>query len=423
MQPLKIAVIGGGSTYTPELVEGFIRYFDELPIAQINLMDISEERLLIVGDLVRRMVGDLPITVLRTTDRIEAISGADFVITQMRIGGLAARALDEQIPLRHGVLGQETTGPGGFAKALRTIPVMLDIANDIATYAPNAWLINFTNPAGLVVEAVSRHTEAKVMGLCNVPINMRIKAAGVLDIDPQRIELDYVGLNHLSWARVLVDGVDRTRDVLRMEWGGRSGQIDGGFLEALGLLPNYYLRYFAHPDVVLREQLTAEETRAEYLQTVEAELLDLYADPNLAEKPKLLETRGGTYYSTVAVQLIRAIAQDRREVHIVNTRNGSSLPDLPADAVIEIPAVIGKSGAHPLVHGPLPAQIRGLVAAVKAYEELTVEAAVTGDEDLARMALFNNPLVPSWDVALALWEDIKTAHQAYLPQFAMALEG
>lgn len=418
MNPLKIAVIGGGSTYTPELIEGFIRYYDELPVKQITLMDISEERLRIVGDLVKRMLGKLPITLVRTTDRREAITDADFVITQMRIGGLAARALDEQIPLKHGILGQETTGPGGFAKALRTIPVMLEIARDVAQYAPDAWLINFTNPAGLIVEAITRHTNSKVIGLCNVPINMQIKAAQALGVEREQVELQYVGLNHLSWARVFVDGEDVTRQVLQMEWGGRSGQIDRDFLSALGLLPNYYLRYFAHPEKVLHEQLTAEETRAEYLQGVEAELLELYADTDLAEKPKLLETRGGAYYSTVAVQLIRAIAQDRREVHIVNTRNGQSIPDLPAHAVVEVPAVIGKSGAHPLVTGSLPPQIRGLAAIVKAYEELTIEAAVTGDENTAKMALFTNPLVPSWEKAVMLWDDIKAAHSQYLPQFA-----
>ncbi len=418
MQPLKIAVIGGGSTYTPELIEGFIRYYDELPIERITLMDISEDRLQIVGDLVKRMLGDLPVALIRTTNRIEAITNADFVITQMRIGGLGARAQDEQIPLKHGILGQETTGPGGFAKALRTVPVMLDIARDIALYAPNAWLINFTNPAGLVVEAIVRHTQTKVIGLCNVPINMQIKAANILKVDPKQVELKYFGLNHLSWARVFVDGQDVTRDVLQMEWGGRSGQMDADFLNALGMLPNYYIRYFAHPDRVLREQLEKEETRAEYLQGVEAELLKLYADPNLAEKPKLLETRGGAYYSTVAVQLIRAVAQDRREVHIVNTRNGSSIPDLPEDAVIEVPAVIGSSGAHPIVLGKLPTAIRGLTATIKAYEELTIEAAVTGDENTAKMALLTHPLVPSWDVAVALWDDIKAANREYLPQFA-----
>ena len=418
MQALNIAVIGGGSTYTPELVEGLIRYFAELPVGSIRLMDISEERLQIVGDLVQRMLGGLPVTLVRTTDRREAIEGADFVISQMRIGGLAARALDEQIPLKYGILGQETTGPGGFAKALRTIPVMLDVARDVALYAPDAWLINFTNPAGLIVEAIMRHTDTRVIGLCNVPINMRMKVAKALGVAPERVELQYVGLNHLSWAKVLVDGKDVTRDALRMEWGGRSGQMAPDYLNALGLLPNYYLRYFAHPDRVLNDQLRAEETRAEYLQGVEAELLALYRDPNLSEKPKLLETRGGAYYSTVAVQLIRAIALDRREVHIVNTRNGHSLPDLPPDSVVEVPSVIGRSGARPLDSGVLPPYVRALAVTIKAYEELTIEAAVTGDEDTAKMALLTHPLVPSWDIATALWEDLKAAHRAYLPQFA-----
>lgn len=418
MQPLKITVLGGGSTYTPELVEGFIRYFDELPVAQLTLMDISAERLKIVGDLVQRMIGDLPMKLVRTLNRQEALTGADFVVTQMRIGGLAARALDEQIPLRHGVLGQETTGPGGFAKALRTVPVMLDIARDMARFAPEAWLVNFTNPAGLVVEAIMRHTDIRVMGLCNVPINMQISVANYLNIAPEKVELQYVGLNHLSWARVFVDGQDITRQILDTHWGSSGGDVNADFLRALGLLPNYYLRYFVHPDEVLREQLTAEETRAEYLQRVEAELLEMYQDPQLKEKPALLETRGGAHYSTSAVRLIRAIAQDRREVHIVNVRNGQCLPDLPADAAVEVPCVIGKTGAHPLAGGYMPPAIRGLAAAVKAYEELTIEAAVTGNEDTAKMALFSHPLVPSWEVATALWQDIKAAHQAYLPQFA-----
>lgn len=415
MNALKITVIGGGSTYTPELIEGFIRYYDELPVAQITLMDISEDRLKVVGDLVQRMLGDLPVKLARTTDRREAITGADFVVTQLRVGGLAARALDEQLPMQHGVLGQETTGPGGFAKALRTIPVMLDIARDIERFAPDAWLINFTNPAGLVVEALNRLTHVKVIGLCNVPINMQMRVAEKLQVSPQEVELRYMGLNHLSWARALVNGRDVTDEALKLAWAG--GNLDDEYLKTVGLIPNYYIRYFAHPDRVLREQLTAEETRAEYLQGVEAELLELYKDPELKEKPKLLETRGGAYYSTAAVNLIRAIAQDRREVHIVNVPNQHSINDLPEGAVVEVPAVIGKSGAQPLMQGGLPPAIRGLVVSVKAYEELTVEAAVTGDESIAKLALFTHPLVPSWDVATALWNDIKTAHAAYLPNF------
>jgi 6-phospho-beta-glucosidase len=226
---------------------------------------------------------------------------------------------------------------------------MLEIARDVGRYAPDAWLINFTNPAGLVVEAILRHTETKSIGLCNVPVNMKIGVAQLLNVPPERVELRYLGLNHLSWTRILVDGRDVTREVLNSEYGGRSGKIDPTFLQALGMLPNYYLRYYAHPDRALREELTAEETRAEYLQRVERELLELYADPELKEKPKLLETRGGANYSTAAVQLIRAIAQDRREVHIVNVRNGHSISELPPDSVVEVPAVIGQSGAQPLL--------------------------------------------------------------------------
>ncbi|MBN1964762.1 MAG: 6-phospho-beta-glucosidase [Anaerolineae bacterium] len=418
MKPLKIAVIGGGSTYTPELVDGFIRYHDELPVESVYLQDIDRGRLDIVGGLSKRMLDRVGIPIYATTDRAEALDGADFVITQLRVGGMAARALDERIPLKFGVIGQETTGPGGFAKALRTVPVMLEIARDIERLAPQAWLINFTNPSGLITEALLRHSQVRAIGLCNVPINMQRQAAQVLGVAPERIELDYVGLNHLSWARhVWLDGEDVTARLL--ESGGAWGddQFALSWLKELGMIPNYYLRYYVHRDRVLAEEQSATQTRAEYLQQVEADLLKMYTDPALDEKPALLNERGGAFYSTAAVELIRAIAQDRREVHIVNVRNGEALPDLPPECAVEVPAVIGKSGAHPLTAGRLPATLRGLVAAVKAYEELTIEAAVTGDEGTAQLALLAHPLVPSWDVAVALWQALKTAHRAYLPQF------
>jgi 6-phospho-beta-glucosidase len=372
-----------------------------------------------VGGLTERMLKTTGIALSTTTDRSEALDGADFVVAQLRVGGLAARALDERIPLEYGVIGQETTGPGGFAKALRTIPVMLDIARDMVRLAPEAWLINFTNPSGLITEALLRHSDVKAIGLCNVPINMLRTIAELLAVDPKRIELDYVGLNHLSWARhIWLDGEDVTARVLEAggDWGDEG--FSNSFLQQLGMLPNYYLRYFVHPDHVLEEMRSSDSTRAEYLQTVEAELLKLYTNPNLHEKPALLDTRGGAYYSTAAVELIRAIAQDRREVHIVNVQNGYALPDLPPASVVEVPAMIGKRGAHPLDAGRLPASIRGVVVSVKAYEELTIQAAVTGSDDVARMALLSHPLVPSWDVAVALWDALKAAHRDYLPQFA-----
>jgi 6-phospho-beta-glucosidase len=417
MKPLKIAVIGGGSTYTPELIDGLARYNDELPVESVSLYDIDARRLEIVGGLTQRMLQKTSIAVHTTTLLPAALDGADFVITQLRVGGLAARALDERIPMEHGVIGQETTGPGGFAKALRTVPVMLEIAREMTRLAPQAWLINFTNPSGLITEALLRHSPVRVIGLCNVPINMQRHIAEVLGVDPRRIELDYVGLNHLSWARhVWLDGQDVTSSLVNENvWDEQN--FDRTFLRYLEMIPNYYLRYYVHPDWVLEEERSGERTRAEYLQQVEADLLRMYADPALCEKPALLQERGGAYYSTAAVELIRAIAQDRREVHIVNVRNGETLPDLPPECAVEVPAVIGRSGAHPLGLGRQPAAIRGLMAAVKAYEELTIEAAITGDEGTAQLALLAHPLVPSWDVAVALWDAIKTAHSAYLPQF------
>jgi 6-phospho-beta-glucosidase len=418
MKALKIAVIGGGSTYTPELVDGFIRYHDELPIEHVVLMDIDAKRLEVVGGLAGRMLKPSGIKLQCTLDRREALDGADFIVTQLRVGGMAARALDERHPLKYGVIGQETTGPGGFAKALRTIPVMLDIARDVAELAPQAWLINFTNPSGLITEALLRHTRVRALGLCNVPVNMQRDAAKVLGVEPQQVELDYFGLNHLSWLRhVWVDGQDRLADLLNPNDLNTAHGFSADFLQHLGMIPNYYLRYFVHTNNVLEEQQAAEQTRAEYLMKVEADLLEMYADPNLSEKPALLDQRGGAYYSTAAVELIRAIAQDRREVHIVNTRNGESLPDLPPESAVEVPAVIGRSGPHPLVMGRVPAAVRGTLVSVKAYEELTIEAAVTGNEDTARLALLAHPLVPNWDAAVALWDDLKAAHRQYLPQF------
>ncbi len=418
MKELKIAVVGGGSTYTPELIDGFVRYYDELPIREIVLQDISTERLDVVGGLARRMVAERGIPLTLTTDRAEALTEADFVLTQLRVGGMAARALDERLPLKHGVIGQETTGPGGFAKALRTVPVMLEIARDVERYAPRAWMINFTNPSGLITQALLNYSRVRAIGLCNVPVNMQRNIAHALGVEPKRVELDYIGLNHLSWVRhVWLDGEDVTERVLANPEVQAEYPLDADLLRKMGMLLNYYLRYYVHTDRVVAEEQAAERTRAEYLMELEAQLLEMYRDPSLREKPELLEKRGGAYYSTAAVELIRAIAQDRREVHIVNVHNSGALPDLPPQSVVEVPAVVGATGAKPLTCGRVPPIIRGLLGAVDAYEELTIQAAVSGDEDLAQLALLSHPLVPSWDVAKALWEEIKTAHRQYLPQF------
>jgi 6-phospho-beta-glucosidase len=422
---LKICVIGGGSTYTPELIEGLIEDRD-LPLATLALMDIDGDRLRIVGGLARRMLqaAGAGIDLKLTTRRREAVEGADYVVTQIRVGGLACRIQDEKIPLQFGVAGQETTGPGGFAKALRTIPVLLDIARDMAQLAPGARLINFTNPSGLVTEALLGHSDVPTVGLCNSPVGFERDIAEGLGVAPERIQLDYVGLNHLSWIRgVTLDGEDVFETVLEGAISeARAGEslFSPRLLETLGMIPSYYLNYYYNHDQVVAKQRQATKTRGEEVQAIEASLLERYTDPSLKQKPELLEQRGGAHYSTAAVALISAMHHDRGDVQIVNTTNGDALPELPSQCVVEAPSLINAAGAFALPADPLPAEIRGLIQAVKAYEELTIRAAVEGDEQAALQALLAHPLVPSFAVAQSLWATIKEANRAYLPQFEVA---
>ena len=417
---LKICVIGGGSTYTPELVEGFIAAATGLPVTQLTLMDIDLRRLEIVGGLAARMIGaaDGSFELRLSTDRREALADADYVLTQIRVGGMAARIRDEQIPLKYGVVGQETTGPGGFAKALRTIPVILDIVADIQCVAPTARLINFTNPSGIVTQAVLKYTDVEAIGLCNSPIGALRAVAELLEVDPDRIRLDYVGLNHLSWIRgIEADGEERIDEVIERAIAmGALPQFAPELLRALRMLPNYYLNYYYNTDRVIREQLAAEKTRGEIVREVEEGLLRLYQDPTLAAKPTALEQRGGAHYSTAAIALIRALEADVGSVQIVNTRNLGVIPDLSDEAVVEVPCVVDAQGVRAIPTSPLPASIRGLVQSVKAYEDLAVQAGAEGDEQTALLALTAHPLVPSFDVAQHLWEDIREANTAALPQ-------
>lgn len=420
---MKVCVIGGGSTYTPELIEGLINRQHELGLNTITLMDIDEERLRIVGGLAERMLraAGAEAKLELTTQRRKALEGADYVIVQIRVGGMTCRIQDEKIPLQFGVVGQETTGPGGFANALRTIPVMLDIARDVAEVAPGAWLINFTNPSGIVTEALLRYTEVPTIGLCNIPFSFQHRIAQLLGVSPERIRLDYVGLNHLSWVRgVTLDGVDVFSRVMEIAIAkAKAGELPFSpeLLETLGMIPCDYLRYYYYHDQVVAEQRQAGKTRGEVVQEIETALLRLYAEPTLDRKPELLEKRGGAYYSTAAVALISAIHRDAGEIHILNTRNDGALPDLPPDCVVELPSVVGRNGAKALPVAPMHPSIRGLVQAVKAYEELTVRAAVEGDERSAIQALLAHPLVPSFSVAKGLWATIKEVNRAYLPQF------
>jgi 6-phospho-beta-glucosidase len=423
---VKICVIGAGSTYTPELIEGFIEARDELPVDQLALMDIDAGKLHIVGSLARRMVAasGRDIAISLTDDRQQAIEGASFVINQIRVGGLSARVLDEKIPLAFGAIGQETTGPGGFAKALRTIPVALSIADEMEKSAPGAFLINFANPAGLVTEALLRYRSVPAIGLCNLPIGAEMHIASHLGIARSRLRLDWIGLNHLNWIRgATVDGRDVWPQVFAAvleqacDCLEEDRDFSEGLLETLGMIPCAYLKYYYQREEMLEKLKHAPRTRGEEVQEIEKNLLALYQDPQLARKPELLEKRGGAYYSKAAVSLISAIANDRREVTIVNTWHRGAVPGLPDQTVAELPCVVAGDGPHPLAGEALPLPVRGLVQAVKAYEELAVTAAVEGDRRAALQALLAHPLVPSFEAAHGILDALLEAHRPYLPQF------
>jgi len=427
---LKIAVIGGGSSYTPELVEGFIQHYDRLPVRELWLVDIDEglHKLNIVGALAKRMVerSGLPIEVHLTTDRRRAIEGADFVSTQMRVGMLEARGRDETIPLRYGVIGQETTGPGGMLKALRTIPVLLDICQDIEELAPKAWLLNFTNPAGMVTEAIHRHSCVRSIGLCNAPIGLLKWLSAKYGVPTDRIYAEFVGLNHLHWVtRVEIDGDDKLASLLRDQdsYSAKNVPQQGWnpeFLRTLGALPSYYLKYFYMTDQMLADQQAAllkDGTRAEVVKRVEDELFRLYADPSLAEKPMQLELRGGAYYSEAAVNLMVSLHNGRNDIQTLNVANRGMLDFLPDDACIEVNCVVTKSGPLPLPIASVPLQAKGLIHAVKTYEQLAIQAAVTGDRGIALQAMAHHPLVPSVDTAVALLDEMLEANRPYLPRF------
>ncbi len=418
---VKVAVVGGGSTYTPELVEGFVTRGDRLPVDQLVLLDIDEDRLSIVGALAERMMrkvgweGQLVLT----ADRDRALEGADFVIVQLRVGGQAARFKDETIPLAHGCIGQETTGPGGFAKALRTVPVVLELADETAKRgAPGAWFVDFTNPTGLVTQALIDGGH-RALGLCNVAIGFQRAFAGHFGVTPDRVQLEHVGLNHLTWERkVMVDGVDRLPELLDTAMDMLAGETDmpAELIRAVGAVPSSYLHYYYLTGRVLEEQRTSR-TRAEEVMEIEAGLLELYKDPTLDTKPKLLEERGGAFYSDAAAALVASLHAGTEDVQVVNVRNGGAIPNLPDGAVVEVAATVDRAGAHPLPVEPLAPEMLALVEHAKAYELLAVEAAITGDRGVALKALMTNPLVGDYDRAGPMLDELLEQNRAYLPRF------
>jgi len=428
---MKIAVIGGGSTYTPELVNGFLERIKSLPVTELWLMDIDAQRLEIVGGFAQRMVAAKgnPFKVVLTTDQRAAIKDATYVTTQIRVGHMPARVADEYLGRRHGLIGQETTGIGGMAKAMRTIPVLLKLARDMQELAPGAMLVNFTNPSGLVTEALQRYSpEVPSVGVCNAPIGMKMQVVKELEkstgkeIPLERAELNTLGLNHLSWHRgFTIDGEDVWPQVLTAfiaelkseaepEWDPRT-------VESLGMIPNYYLQYYYHTNHKLDAQEKWPPSRGEEVIEIEKGLLKQYADPNLNEPPADLMLRGGAYYSTVATQLLNAHYNDMGEMHVVNVRHNGAVPGWPADWVLEMPAKVDRKGIHPLPVEPLPPACFGLLAHVKAYELLTVEAAVHGDREAAYQALLVHPLGPKADQVQAVLDDLLETNKPYLPQF------
>jgi 6-phospho-beta-glucosidase len=419
---VKLAVVGGGSTYTPELVDGLARMRDRLSVDELALVDPSAERLELVAGVSRRILRRQghDATVSTHAALEAAVDGADAVLLQLRVGGQATRNADETWPLECGCVGQETTGAGGLAKALRTVPVVLDIAERVREANPGAWIVDFTNPVGIVTRALLQAGH-RALGLCNVAIGFQRRFASLLSVEPDDVRLGHVGLNHLTWERaVYVDGVDVLPKLLaeHLESIAADIELPAAVVERLGTVPSYYLRYFYAHDEVVRE-LQSRPSRAAEVAAIEARLLELYADPAVDQKPVELSKRGGAYYSEAAVALVASLlgsgaAAGAEEVHVVNLRNRGSLPFLDDDHVIEVPAAVGRDGARALPIGPVEPLYAGLIAHVAAYERLALDAALNGGRDRVFAALLAHPLVGQIDRAECLTDRLLAHNRDFL---------
>ena len=427
VKKIKIAIIGSGSTYTPELIQGFITRKEQLNIGSIFMCDIDQKKNEIVAGLVGRMLkanGLSPEMVL-TQDLKAAVYGADYVLGQVRVGMLDARIQDEKIPLKYHLIGQETTGIGGFMKALRTIPVLMDVASEMKKSAPDAWLINFSNPSGLIAEALCNNTEIKTIGLCNNPVNMIRDARKRLPEGTKEFEYDYVGLNHLSWmTAIYADGkeilqgqlskntaVSQAKNIPKIEY-------EDQLLQAAGGLPCAYLSYFYYREKMLQKLMESKLCRGEECKLIEKELLEKYQDKTLVSKPEALEKRGGALYSEAAISLIDAIENDKNEIHVVNTLNKGAYSFMEADDVVEVKCRVNKQGVTPIALPKFENEhIIGLMRTIKAYEKLTVVAGLQGDRKAALRALLVHPLVGDYERASAALTEMLETNRAYLPQF------
>ena len=418
---VKLSVVGGGSSYTPELVDGFASRTDRLPLDELVLLDVDQERLDVVGGLAGRMLARAGWggSLVCTTEPDRALDGADYVVVQLRIGGQGARLLDETIPPRFGCIGQETTGPGGLAKALRTVPVVLELAEAAARRSsPGAWIVDFTNPTGIVTQALLDEGH-RAVGLCNVGIGAQRSLAAMLDVDPGRVEIHHAGLNHLSWVRgVRLDGSNVLTELLGDRGEELAERVNWPveLLRELQAIPSYYLRYYYLHGEMLAHQRD-HPPRAEEVRRIEAELFDLYREPALDHKPEQLGQRGGAFYSEAAAQLIASLHDGAGDVQIVDVRNDGALPGLADDDVVEVPARVDRDGAVPVPTPPLAPEMLGLVQHAKAYERLAVQAAVTGSRNAALRALLANPLVGDYRVAEPLLAALLDANRSHLPRF------
>jgi len=434
---MKIVTIGGGSSYTPELAEGLLKRADVLPVTEYWLVDIEEGswKQEINAGLIRRMAkkAGVDLKVYTTLNREEALKDAAFVTTQLRVGGLDAREKDECIPLSHGMMGQETNGAGGLFKALRTIPVILEIADDMLRLCPHAWLINFTNPSGMVTEALLRHSPFKrVVGLCNVPIHMERSIAQILAVEPSRIHIRFAGLNHLVYGtNVFLDGADVTKEAVEKAYDPNRKieftvknvipvDYNPDFVKGLGMLLCPYHSYYYKKQTMLEDELKeyrAGNTRAQAVKKVEQELFQIYQNEQLDVKPKQLEDRGGAFYSEAACRLIESIYTDKRDIQPVDVRNNGAIAGIEDDSAIEASCVITRDGPVPLTVGKMPVAVNGLIQQIKTFERLAVEAAVEGSYEKALLALCTNPLTDDEKLAKVVVDELFEAHKEYLPRF------
>lgn len=427
---LHITLIGAASSYTPELFANLSERDWQFDVEQVTLFDPNQEKVDAIADVCRRLLKESrkEIKVTTTQDRKEAISHADFIIMQIRVGGLAARIRDERLPMELGMVGNETTGAGGFMCGLRTVTAALDIAREIEAISPDAWLLNLSNPAGIVTEAILQQTKVRTVGFCNIPINTQYDFAEMIEIPPEKIRMDYIGLNHLSWVRaVYVDGQEILQPLLAKTHNRRSilyrkglvdSTIDPEWLVTLGMIPRWYNRYFYYPERTLREDRRNQQVRGEEDMLAEEKLKHIYSTIGYGQEARqILEAKGGARYYLPVLEVIESIVNDIGKPVIVDVRNGNAISDLPPGAVIEVPARVCKDTIEPLPVGALPTCIRGLVQTVKNYEELTIQAAVSGEHGTAIAALIANPLVGSYPKAKSFLKRALENERSYLPQF------